>query len=117
MLASSPACCQLPGAEPRPPPGRFGHRELPGQAKADKATEAGKPRRIQVGASHPVRRTKIRYSIRMLEPAILPAQRPSRQQFSQVNRLCLVWNPADNLPRSEGRLPVSPASKNLWWLK
>jgi hypothetical protein len=34
----------------------------------------------------------------MLEPAILPAQRPSRQQFSQVNRLCFVWNPADIFP-------------------
>lgn len=54
------------GAAPRPPLGRFGHRELPGQAKADMATapladgvltvpkaEAGKPRRIQVTAGRP----------------------------------------------------------------
>jgi len=66
VLVPGPACYRLPGAAPRSPLGRFGHRELPGQVKADKATEAGKPRRIQVSASHPVRRTKIRYSIHML---------------------------------------------------
>jgi hypothetical protein len=43
VLAPGPACYRLPGAAPL---GQFGHRELPGQAKADKATEAGKPRRI-----------------------------------------------------------------------
>ena len=91
VLVPGPACYRLPGAAPRSPLGRFGHRELPGQVKADKATEAGKPRRIQVSASHPVRRTKIRYSIRMLTSlqscssatittAILPGQ-PAMPRF------------------------------------
>ena len=91
VLVPGPACYRLPGAAPRSPLGRFGHRELPGQVKADKATEAGKPRRIQVSASHPVRRTKIRYSIHMLTSlqscssatittAILPGQ-PAMPRF------------------------------------